>query len=152
MYIVSTLFLVYQTKAVGKVLLIHFVSTKYSCFDGTVFIKVILLKRVRSFHSLFRVITSGVLLYLPPVPRFTVRRIAAPRLRSTSFRLSGVIEISPLRGEVREPSFSEIRRNSEVARRLAIFAVKKLCRFECEETRTVRSNTEWNAVLQVFAF
>ena len=41
---------------------------------------------------------------------------------------------------------TEIRRNSEVARRLAIFAVKKLCRFECEETRTVRSNTDYHIV------
>jgi hypothetical protein len=49
-------------------------------------------------------------------------------------------------------AFSKMQRCAEVARRLAIFAVKKLCRFECKETRAARSNTEWNAVLQVFAF
>ena len=35
---------------------------------------------------------------------------------------------------------TEIRREFEVARRLAIFAVKKLRRFEREETRAVRSS------------
>ena len=38
------------------------------------------------------------------------------------------IEISPLRGEARKPSFSEIRCNSEVARRLANGGVKKSMR------------------------
>ena len=76
-------------------------------------------------------------------PRYGVHFILA---------LRGVIEISPLRGAARKPSFSETGCCTEVARRLAIFAVKKLSRFEREETRTVRSNTEWNAVLQVFAF
>ena len=76
------------------------VFSKYNSFDESVFIKGILLKGARSFHSLFRGITCGVLLYLLAVPRFAVRCIAVPRLRSTTaFRLSGVIEISPLRGE-----------------------------------------------------
>ena len=69
-----------------------------------------------------------------------------------ALRLSGVIEISPLRGGAIVSILTEIWHDTEVARRLAIFAVKKLSRFEREETRAVRSNTEWNAVLQVFAF
>ena len=58
----------------------------------------------------------------------------------TALRLYGVNQISPLRGERFSPKHLEIRRGAEVARRLAIFAVKKLCRFEREETRAVRSN------------
>ena len=68
------------------------------------------------------------------MPRIDTLGLPAPQI---ALRLSGVIEISPLRGEARKPSFSEIRCSVEVARRLAIFAVKKLSRFECEETRTV---------------
>ena len=45
------------------------------------------------------------------------------------YHLSEVSEIMSM--------LTEIRRNSGVARRLAIFAVKKLRRFEREETRTV---------------
>jgi len=88
-----------------------------------------------------------------PCRGMTQRAFPHPRLRSTlrsaylgllKYHLSEVSEI--------ESILTEIRRDYEVARRLAIFAVKKLSRFECEETRTVRSNTKWNAVLQVFAF
>ena len=53
--------------------------------------------------------------------------------------LSGVNKISPLRGECK---YINNYRNTErlrSRRRLAIFAVKKLCRFEREKTRTVRS-------------
>ena len=45
-----------------------------------------------------------------------------------TFRLSGVIEISPLRGEASKPSFSEIWCSAEVARRLANGGVKKSVR------------------------
>ena len=45
------------------------------------------------------------------------------------YHLSEVSEIMSM--------LTEIRRASEVARRLAIFAVKELSRFEREETRTV---------------
>jgi hypothetical protein len=93
-----------------------------------------LLKGTKSFYSLFRGITCGVLQYLPHVPRLAVRRIAVPRLRFAylgllKYRLSEVSEIMSI--------LTEKRCCDEVARRLAIFAVKKLRRFEREETRTV---------------
>jgi len=94
------------------------------------------------WYTLFRGITRGVLPYLSPVPRDDTHPYRTPDCAPLQFRLSGVIKISPLRGEARKPSLSEIRRDPEAARRLAIFAVKKLKRFEREETRTVRSCTE----------
>ena len=84
------------TKAVGEILVIHFFSIKYNYINEAVFIKVILLKGAKSFHSLFRGITCSVFPYLPPVPRLAVRHIALPQI---ALRLSGVIKISPLRGE-----------------------------------------------------
>ena len=59
------------------------VFSKYNSFDESVFIKGILLKGARSFHSLFRGITCGVLLYLPAVPRADTRGLPAPHVTAS---------------------------------------------------------------------
>jgi hypothetical protein len=74
--------LAYKTKVVGKILVIHFISIKYNYINEAVFIKVILLKGAKSFHSLFRGITCGVLLCLPPVPRLGSTAHRRPTLHS----------------------------------------------------------------------
>ena len=76
-----------------------------------------------------------------PCRGLTHRATARPTLRRHFVPPTyGVNKLPPLRVSASKSILPEIRHKFDVASRLAIFAVKKLCRFEREETRAVRSN------------
>ena len=88
---------------------------------------------------LFRGITLPVLPCLPPVPRANAQGIAHPQTASAARPCLGLLGYHLSEVRASEPTLTVTRCGVEVARRLAIFAVKKLSRFEREETRAVRS-------------
>ena len=75
-----------------------------------------------------------------PIARAAGRRtgLLAPQIASALQRpYLGLLKYHLSEVSANKSILTEIRRDSEVVRRLAIFAVKKLRRFEREETRTV---------------
>ena len=75
-------------------------------------------------------------MFLPLVPR--VARDAFPHT-ALRYACTVLLRYHPSGVGAIKSFLAEIWRGAEVARRLAIFAVKKLSRFEREETRAVRS-------------
>ena len=86
-----------------------------------------------SFLILFRGITRPTL--PSPSPRAAGGRTGhhLPQIASAARTYLGLIEYHLSEVSANEPILTEIRRDSEVTRCLAIFAVEKLCRFEHEE-------------------